>query len=45
MVDNLSIAVHALPMHMLTFLSVNETLLPRYMNWSTNFIDITFSNF
>ena len=37
MVDNLSIVVHALPMHILTSLSVDEILLPRYMNWSTNF--------
>ena len=37
MTDKLSIAVHALPMHMLTLLSVDEILLPRYMNWSTNF--------
>ena len=25
-------------MHMLTLLSVDEILLPRYVNWSTNFI-------
>ena len=27
MIDNLSIAVHALPMHMLTLLSINKILL------------------
>ena len=36
-VINLSIAVHALPMCMLILLSVDEILLPRYKNWSTNF--------
>ena len=39
MVVNQSMAVHALPMHMLILLSVDEILLPRYMNWSTNFRD------
>ena len=34
-VDNL--LVHALPIHMLTSLSVDEILLPNYVNWSTNF--------
>ena len=37
MVDNLSIAFHALLMCMLTSLSVDEILLPRYVNWSNNF--------
>ena len=32
MIDNLSIAVR-----MLTSLSIDEILLPRYVNWSTNF--------
>ena len=36
-VDNLSIAVHALPMHMLTSLLVDEILSPSYINWSTYF--------
>ena len=40
-VDNLSIAVHILPMHMSTF-SVDEILLPKYMNWSTNFSSFPF---
>ena len=34
----LSISVNALPMRMLMSLSVDEILLPRYINWSTNFI-------
>ena len=37
MVVNLSIAVHELHLRMLTSLSVDEILLLRYMNWSTNF--------
>ena len=37
MTDNLSIAVHAFPMHMLTSLSVDEILLLRCVNRSTNF--------
>ena len=36
LVVNLSIVVHALPMHILTSLSVDEILLPRYMNRSTS---------
>ena len=37
--DNLSIAVHALRMHTLTSLSVDEIWLPKIWlpNWSTNF--------
>ena len=35
--DNLSIVFHAFTSHMLTSLSVDEILLPRYENWSTNF--------
>ena len=34
---NLSIAVHALLMHILASLSVDEILLLRYINWFTNF--------
>ena len=30
----ITIGVHALPMHTLTLLSVDEILLPRYMNWA-----------
>ena len=41
-VDNLSIVFHALPMHLLTSLSVVEILLPRYMNWSSNFQGLPF---
>ena len=37
MVVNLSIEVRTLPMCMLTLVSVDEILLPRYMNWSINF--------
>ena len=37
MISNLSIAVHTFPMHMLASLSVDEILLPKYVNWSTNF--------
>ena len=40
--DFLLIAVYALPMHMLTSLSVDEILLLRYMNWSTYFRDLPF---
>ena len=35
--DNQSIAAHAFPMPMLTPLSVEEILIPRYVKWSTNF--------
>ena len=37
MINNLSISVHAFTRHMLTSLSVDEILLLRYMNLSTNF--------
>ena len=37
MIDNLLIAVHAFPMHMFTLLSVDEIMLMRYVNCSTNF--------
>ena len=36
-IDSLSIAVHAFTRHILTSLSVDETLLPRYVILSTNF--------
>ena len=36
-VINLSVTVQVLPMHMLTLLSVDEILLPRYVNQSINF--------
>ena len=35
--NNLSIVVNALARRMLTLLSVDEILLLRYVNWSTNF--------
>ena len=41
-VDNLSVAVHTLPMCILIRLSVDEILLPRYVNWSTNFRGLPF---
>ena len=37
MIDNLSITVHAFARCILMSLSVDETLLPRYANLSTNF--------
>ena len=37
MTDNLSIDVHSFSWHILTSLSVDEILLPRYVNMSTNF--------
>ena len=37
MISNLSIAFLAIAKHMLTSLSVDEILLMRYVNWSTNF--------
>ena len=37
MTDYLSIAVHAFAMRMLKTLSVDEILLSRFVNWSTNF--------
>ena len=37
MMNNLSIADENVPMHMVTLLSVDEILLPRYVNRSTNF--------
>ena len=39
-VNNLSIATLALPMCMMTSCSVDEILLPGYMNWSTYFRDL-----
>ena len=40
MIDNLSLAIHALARRMLTSLSVDKILLPRYVNLPTNFIDL-----
>ena len=37
MIGNMSMTVHAFVMYMLTLLSVEEILLPNYVNWSTNF--------
>ena len=36
-IDNLSITVHIFAVHLLISLSVDETLLPSYVNLSTNF--------
>ena len=44
MVVNLSIAVHALLIHLVTSFSVDEILLPRYMNRSTNFRVLSFND-
>ena len=41
MVDNLSIAVHAFPMCRSISLSIAELLLPKYMNWFTDFTGLT----
>ena len=43
-VINLSVAVHALPMQMLTSLSVDEILLLRYINWFINFRGLPFNS-
>ena len=43
MIDNLLIAVPAFVSYILMSFSVNETLLPRYMNLSTNFREPQFS--
>ena len=43
MVENLLTAIHAFPMPMLTFLSVDEILLLKYMNCSTNFRGLSFN--
>ena len=40
MINNLSTAVNALLMRMLTSLSADEILLSRYVNWSNNFIGL-----
>ena len=42
-VINLSVVVHALPVHILICLLVNELLLLRYVNWFTNFRDLDFN--
>ena len=42
MIISLSITVHAFPKHILILLSVDEILLPSYMNWSTNFRGLPF---
>ena len=38
-IDNVSTEVHAFARHILTLLSVDEILIPRYGKWSTNFSD------
>ena len=35
--ENISVTVHSSIMRMLTSLSVDEILLPKYWNWCTNF--------
>ena len=42
-IDNLSITVHALPIRSFTSISIHEILPLRYMNWSTNFRDLSFN--
>ena len=42
MIDNLSIAVHAFTRRIFMLLSVDETLLPRYVKLSTSFREPTF---
>ena len=42
-INSLSIAVHDLLMNILTSLSVDEILLPRYMNWSSDFGGLSFN--
>ena len=41
-IDNLSSAVHTFLMHMLISISVDEILLPRYVNSSSNFRGLLF---
>ena len=41
--DNLSIAVNALPKFMVTILSIEEILLPMYVNRSANFSGLSFN--
>ena len=43
MVYTLSIAANILPMRMLISFSGDVILLPRYMNWSTNFRGLPFN--
>ena len=42
-ISKLLTAVHAFPICVLTFFSVDEILLLRYVNWSSNFIDLPFN--
>ena len=42
MIESLSMAVHAFARRILTSLSVDETLLPRYVNLSSNFRGMAF---
>ena len=43
MIDILLIGVHAFPIRILKSLSVDEILLPRYVNWSANFKGLSFN--
>ena len=40
----LSITDEALPMHMLKSFSIDEILLPKYLNWFINFSSLSFNN-
>ena len=42
MIENLLMAFQAFARHMLTFISVDEKFLPRYVNWTTNFKGLPF---
>ena len=42
-INNLSITVYAFPLHILTLLSLDEILLPRYVKWCTNFKGLPFN--
>ena len=43
LIDSASIAVHTFPTHILTSLSIDEMLLTKYVNSSTNFRDLLFN--
>ena len=44
MIDNVSVALHNFAWRILTSLSVDEILLPRHVNWSTNFKNLPFKD-
>ena len=39
--DYVSIVVHTCPMHLLTSVSIDKLLMPRYVNWSMYFGELT----